>query len=64
MIAQYGNFANIVAWLHCHHFFSIGRQRKKVGIKPFKKNSCTASTLKKKFRQSFELKKKIIAGKI
>ena len=32
--------------------------------KPFKKNSCTAYTMKKKFGQSFQLKRKILAGEI
>ena len=40
--------ANIVAWLHCHHFFSIGRQGKKVGIKPFKKKTPAQLLLRKK----------------
>ena len=32
--------------------------------KPFKKNSCTACTMKKKFGRSFQLKRKILAGEI
>ena len=32
--------------------------------RPFKKNSCTAYTMKKKFGRSFELKRKIVAGEI
>ena len=33
-------------------------------LKPFKKNSCTAYTMKKKFGRSFQLKRKILAGEI
>jgi hypothetical protein len=63
MISQYVNFVPIsLLGYIAAIFFSIGRQRKKVG-KAFKKNSCTASTPKNKFRQSFELKKNL-AGKI
>jgi hypothetical protein len=51
------------AWLHCRHFFSIGRQRKKVG-KAFQKKFLHSFYSEKKFRQSFELKKTIFAGKI
>ena len=32
--------------------------------KPFKKNSCTAYTMKKKFGQSFQPKRRILAGEI
>ena len=32
--------------------------------KPFKKNSCTAYTMKKKFGRSFQLRRKILAGEI
>ena len=32
--------------------------------KPFKKNSCTAYTMKKQFGRSFQLKRKILAGDI
>jgi hypothetical protein len=54
-----------VAWLHCRHFFSIGRQRKKVGIKPFKKKFLHSFYSEKKIPTKLrELKKKIIAGKI